>query len=349
FKEATRIINKRHQEYFKELKKRQQENLETKQKICEQAEEIAELAINTHKDWNYYTRQMLGLQEKWKKIGFAPKKQNHQISHRFRKACDQFFNKKKDFYERHRDWQKNNLRKKREMLARAEELKDSTDWDNTAKELMRLQKQWKEIGPVPKENANEIWKRFRGACDHFFQRKKRQGNAGIKEDYEKNLELKNALVEKIKNFKPSDNMEENVRQLQDFEDQWSSIGFVPYKQKDKIQQEYRDAIYKQYNNLDIDDNQKEILKYRSKLKNIQQKPKAENRMYQERDKFMKKIEKLENNILLWENNLGFISAESNEANSMINDYQNKIEKAKNEIGVLEEKINLIDEFDTEGE
>lgn len=348
FKEATRVINKRHQEYFKELRKHQNENLESKKKICEQAEEIADMEIDSHKDWNRYTRQILDLQKEWRKIGFAPKKYNHKIYHRFRKACDRFFAQKRVFYDQHREWQENNLKKKQEMVARAEELKDSTDWDNTAKELIKLQKQWKEIGPVPKKDANEIWNRFRSACDQFFQRKKQQENSADK-DFEKNLESKKELIEKIRNFKPSDNMEENIKQLQNFEDEWTSLGFVPYNQKDKIQQEYREAIYKQYDNLDIDENQKEILKYRSKLKNIKQKPKAENRMYQERDKFMKKIEKMENNIILWENNLGFISAESNEANSMIHDYQDRIDKARNEITVLEEKIKLIDKFDTEEE
>ncbi|MBS3770632.1 MAG: DUF349 domain-containing protein [Bacteroidales bacterium] len=348
FKSATYEINKRHQEYFKELKRKENENLEAKRKICEQAEEIAEKEINTHKAWNRYTRQILDLQKEWRKIGFAPKKYNNKIFHRFRKACDRFFDRKREFYDQHREWQENNLKKKKELLARAEELKDSTDWINTKKELVRLQRQWKEIGPVPKNQADEIWNRFRGACDHFFQRKKQQEKT-TDNDFEKNLELKEELIQKIRNFKPSDNMEEDIKQLQTFEDEWSHIGFVPYEQKDKIQEEYRKAIYNQYDNLNIDDIQKEVLKYRSKLKNLQQKPKAENRMYQERDKFMNKIEKLENNIHLWENNLGFISAESSEANSMINDYKKKIEHAKNEISVLEEKIKLIDTFDTEEE
>ncbi|MGM0530840.1 MAG: DUF349 domain-containing protein [Bacteroidota bacterium] len=348
FKEATHTINKRHQEYFKELKKQENENLEAKKNICEQVEEIAEKKIDSHREWNRHTRQILDLQKEWRNIGFAPKKYNHKVYHRFRRACDQFFDRKRKFYDQHREWQENNLKKKKELLARAEELKDSTDWVNTKKELVRLQKKWKEIGPVPKNEADKIWNRFRGACDHFFQRKKQQDNA-VNNDFEKNLELKKDLIQKISNFKPSDNMEENIKQLQNFEDEWSAIGFVPYEQKDKIQEEYRKAIYKQYDNLNLDDNQKEVLKYRSKLKNLQQKPKSENRMYQERDKFMNKIQKLENNINLWENNLGFISAESNEANSMINDYKDKIEKAKNEINVLEEKIKLIDTFDTEEE
>ena len=346
FKEATRVINQRHQEYFKELKKQHNENLETKRQLCEKAEEIAAMEIDSHKDWNHYTRQMIDLQKEWKKLGYAPKRQNQKVYHRFRKACDRFFAQKKEFYDQHREWQENNLKKKLKLVERAEELKDSTDWGRTTKELIRLQKQWKEIGPVPRENMDEIWHRFRGACDHFFQRRKQEENVADK-NFEENLKLKKELIEKIKNFKPADDKQENIKQLQKFEDEWASIGFVPYDEKDRIQQEYRNAIYKQYDNLNLDNNQKEVLKYRSKLKNIQQKPKAENRMYQEREKFMKKIEKLENNIIRWDNNLGFISAESNEANSMIHDYEKKIENARNEIGVLEEKIKLIDQFDSE--
>ena len=346
FKEATRVINKKHQEHFKELRKQQNENLEAKQQLCDKAEEIAEMEIETHKDWNHYTRQILELQKEWRKIGFAPKKHNSKIYRRFRKACDRFFAKKRVFYTQHKEWQENNLKKKQEFAERAEELKDSDDWNSAAKELIDLQKQWKEIGPVPKKHSEEVWNRFRSACDEFFQKKKNQENSANR-DYSKNLEQKQQLIEKIKNFQPGDDPQQNLKQLMEFEEEWANIGFVPYKQKDKIQQEYRQAMYEQYDRLKIDDNQRELHKYRSKLMNIQQKPKAENRMRQERDKFMNKIKKLENNIITWENNLGFISGNSSEASTMIHDFENKIEQAKKEITLLEEKIKLIDQLDTE--
>jgi len=346
FKEATRVINKKHQEHFKELRKQQNDNLEAKQKLCEKAEEIAEMEIDTHKDWNHYTREILDLQKEWRKIGFAPKKHNNKIYRRFRKACDRFFAKKRVFYTQHKEWQENNLKKKQEFAERAEELKESTDWDNTAKELIELQKKWKEIGPVPKKNSEEVWNRFRSACDEFFQKKKSQDSSQSK-DYGQNLKQKQDLIEQIKNFQPGDDPKQNLEKLLEFEEQWSNIGFVPYKFKDKIQQEYREAMYEQYDKLNIDDNQRELYKYRSKIKNIQQKPKAENRLRQERDKFMNKIKKLETNIITWENNLGFISGESSEASSMIHDFEDKIQKAKKEIDLLEEKIKLIDQMDTE--
>jgi hypothetical protein len=346
FKEATRVINKKHQEHFKELRKQQNENLEAKQKLCEKAEEIADMEIDTHKDWNHYTRQILDLQKEWRKIGFAPKKHNNKIYRRFRKACDRFFAKKRVFYTQHKEWQENNLKKKQEFADRAEALKESTDWENTAKELIDLQKRWKEIGPVPKKYSEEVWNRFRSACDEFFERKKSQETKPNK-DYSHNLKLKQDLIEEIKNFEPGDDPQENLNALMEFEERWGEIGFVPYKYKDKIQQEYRNAMYEQYDRLNIDDNQRKLHKYRSKIKNIQQKPKAENRIRQEREKFMNKIKKLESNIITWENNLGFISGESSEASSMINDFEHKIEEAKKEIALLEEKIRLIDQLDTD--
>ena len=347
FKQATNIINKKHQQHFKELRKKQNDNLEQKTKLCEKAEELADLEIDTHKDWNHYTKVILDLQKEWRTIGFAPKKHNNKIYKRFRKACDRFFAKKRVFYTQHKEWQENNLKKKQEFAERAEELKDSDDWENATKELIQLQKEWKEIGPVPKKYSDEVWNRFRSACDHFFQRKKNTETTKDK-DFEENLKQKQDLIEEINNYNPEDHStEENLENLEKFEEKWAAIGFVPYKQKDKVQQDYRDAMYEQYNKLNIDENDKELLKYKSKIKNIQQKPKAENRIRQEREKFINKIKKLETNIITWENNLGFISAESSEANSMIHDFEEKLESASKEIYLLEEKIKLIDRLDEE--
>ena len=344
FKEATSEINKRHQQYFKELRQKQNENLKAKQELCEKAEEISEMEIDSHKDWNHYTKEILDLQKKWRTIGFAPRKHNNKIYRRFRKACDKFFAQKRVFYTQHKEWQENNLKKKQEFAERAEQLKDSEDWEKTAKELIQLQKDWKEIGPVPKKHSDEVWNRFRSACDEFFQRRK-QKDKSKNNNFEENLKAKQNLIEQIKKFQPGEDTEENLNKLYEFEKQWAEIGFVPFKSKDQVQQEYREAMYDQYNKLDISDNQRELLKYRSKLKNIQQKPKAESRMRQEREKFMNKISKLETNISTWENNLGFISTESEEANSMIQDFKDKIKNAKEEIELLEEKVKLIDKVE----
>src|SRR6056297_1521640 len=214
FKEATRKINKKHQEHFKELRKKQSENLEAKEKLCEKVEEIAEMEIDSHKDWKKHTQQVLDIQKEWRTIGFAPKKYNNKIYRRFRKACDRFFAQKRVFYTQHKEWQEENLKKKEEFVERAEELKDSTDWDSTAKELIKLQREWKDIGPVPKKHSDDVWQRFRAACDHFFQRKKEQG-AHKDKDFEENLKKKQDLIERINNYELVNDTDENLEQLKD--------------------------------------------------------------------------------------------------------------------------------------
>ncbi len=346
FKEATRQINKRHQDYFKNLKEQQKENLERKTKLCEQAEELSELDIATHKEWNEKTKAIIDLQKVWRTIGFAPKKDNNAIYARFRNACDKFFNKKRDFYVQNKEFQENNLKLKTEICEKAEEIMDSEDWKKTTRDLINLQKEWKEIGPVPRKQSDKIWKRFRAACDHFFNRKS-EHYSHIDEEYEKNLKLKQDLIDRVKSYEFVEDTSENFEALKNFQEEWASIGFVPYEMKDKIQNQFRDAINEQFDKLKVADSEKKLLKYRTKLENIQHKPKANSKMRHERDKFIGKIKKLENNIKLWENNLGFISPESKTANAMIQDFEKKINEAKNEIEVLEEKIRMIDKTEDE--
>ncbi|MEE4196678.1 MAG: DUF349 domain-containing protein [Bacteroidales bacterium] len=345
FKEATRIINKNHQDYFKNLKEEQKENLARKEKLCEQAEEIASKELKTHKEWTDETKAIIDLQKVWRTIGFAPKKDNNKIYARFRNACDKFFGKKREFYAMNKELQEENLEKKVELCEKAEAIKDSTDWKKTTSALINLQKEWKEAGPVPRKQSDKVWKRFRAACDHFFNRKS-EYYATIDKEYEKNLELKQALIEKVKNYEFSDNVDDNYEALRKFQDEWAEIGFVPYKMKDKIQNDFREALNKQFDRLKIDDSEKKLLKFKTKLDNIQHKPKASNKMRHERDKFFNKIKKLESNITLWENNIGFFNADSTEAKEMISDYKDKITSAKEEIEILEEKIRMIDNADS---
>ena len=341
FKEATRIINKKHQDYFKNLKEEQKENLAKKEKLCEQAEKIANKELKSHREWSDETKAIIDLQKVWRTIGFAPKKDNNRIYARFRNACDKFFGEKREFYAMNKELQEENLQKKIELCEKAELLQDSKDWKKTTSALINLQKEWKEAGPVPRKQSEKVWKRFRAACDHFFNRKSEYYST-IDKEYEKNLELKQALVEKIKNYQFSENVEENYEALREFQDEWAEIGFVPYKMKDKIQNEFREAINNQFDKLKIDDSEKKLLKFKTKLNNIQHKPKASNKMRHERDKFFNKIKKLESNITLWENNIGFFNTDSSEAKEMINDYKEKITSAKKEIEILEEKIRMID-------
>ncbi|MFP4023044.1 MAG: DUF349 domain-containing protein [Thiohalospira sp.] len=345
FKEATRIINKKHQDYFKNLKEEQKENLAKKEKLCEQAEEIANKELKSHKEWTEQTKSIIDLQKVWRTIGFAPKKDNNKIYARFRNACDKFFGKKREFYAMNKELQETNLEKKIELCEKAEALKDNTDWKKTTSALINLQKEWKESGPVPRKQSDKVWKRFRAACDHFFNRKS-EYYANIEQEYEKNLKLKQGLIERVKNYTFSDNVDDNYEALRQFQDEWAEIGFVPFKMKDKIQNDFREAINNQFDKLKIDDSEKKLLKFKTKLDNIQNKPKSSNKMRHERDKFFNKIKKLESNIILWENNIGFFNADSPEAKEMIKDYKEKIDSAKEEIEILEEKIRMIDNADS---
>jgi len=346
FKEATKEINKKHQDYFKNLKDDQKNNLDHKAELCQKAEEILTLKIDSHKTWIDKTQEILELQKVWRTIGFAPKKDNNKIYARFRNACDKFFEEKREFYAQNKEVQDTNLTRKVELCEKAETFKDSTDWKKTTKELIELQKQWKAIGPVPRKQSDKVWKRFRAACDHFFNRKT-EFYTNIEGEYEKNLKLKQDLIEKVKNYQFTDDPNQNFEELKKMQDEWSEIGFVTFNMKDKIQNEFREIINSQFDKLKIDESERKLLKFRSRLDNLQHKPKADNKIRHEREKFFNKIKKLENNITLWENNIGFFNSDSAQAKEMIKDYTNKIEDAKKEIQMMEVKIRLIDKSDND--
>ncbi|HYW94541.1 MAG TPA: DUF349 domain-containing protein [Bacteroidales bacterium] len=345
FKDATSKINKRHQHYYQELKESQKKNLESKTVLCEKSEELAKLNPSSHDEWVKKTNEMLELQKVWKTIGFAPKKDNNRIYARFRSACDLFFEKKREFYAQNMQEQQNHLQQKLDLCVQAEALQDSTDWKGTTDEMIRLQKKWKSIGPVPRKFSDEVWKRFRAACDRFFNQKS-DFFSKIDTTYEKNLEAKEKLIEEIVNLKLTDNQKDNLKKLNDFQRRWSQIGFVPYEKKDEIMQNFREAINSHYDNLEMDDHKKSMLKFRNKLENISQKPRPGIKMRFEREKLMNKLQQIRNDISLWENNIGFF-ADTQKAESMVKDFEQKIEDAKARIKLLEEKIILIDELDTD--
>ncbi|MDX9696110.1 MAG: DUF349 domain-containing protein [Bacteroidales bacterium] len=346
FKEATRVINKKHQDYFKNLKDDQKNNLDQKADLCQKAEDILAQKIEAHKVWIEKTQEILELQKVWRTIGFAPKKDNNKIYARFRNACDKFFELKREFYAQNKELQDTNLQKKTELCELAEALKESTDWKKTTKELIDLQKQWKAIGPVPRKQSDRIWKRFRAACDHFFNRKT-EYYSNIEGEYEKNLKLKMDLIERVKNYQFTDNPNQNFEDLKKFQDEWGEIGFVTFNMKDKVQSEFREIINKQFDKLKINDSERKLLKFKSHLENLQHKPKSNNKIRHEREKFFNKIKKLETSITLWENNIGFFNSDSAQAKEMIKDYLAKIEDAKKEIKVMEEQIRIIDKSDND--
>jgi hypothetical protein len=343
FKEATSKINKKHQEYFEGLREEQKSNLEAKSALCEKAEELAALVISSNKEWNKRSKEMIELQKVWKTIGFAPKKDNNKIYERFRQACDAFFNNKREFYDEAREEQQNNLQLKTELCMQAESLKESGEWKKTSEELINLQKRWKEIGPVSRKHSDEIWKRFRSACDYFFERKSKHFSQ-VDNKYEVNLKAKEDLIVEVESYVLSEVVEDNLKALKDFQRRWAEIGFVPIKKKDEIQKRYREAINKHFEGLKIDDSKRNILKFKTKIDTIQGNPRQENKIRIERDRLFNQLKQLENDITLWENNIGFF-AKSKNAEQLIKDVERKIEKGRQDLKLLEEKIRLIDSMD----
>jgi hypothetical protein len=343
FKESTAKINHKHQEYFVSLKHDQKKNYEEKLVLCEKAEEISVLVIDNHKDWEDKSKEIIELQKVWKTIGFAPKKYNTLVYERFRKACDKFFEQKRAHYSLNRDEQSNNLQLKTELCMQAESLQDSTDWKKTTDELIRLQKKWKEIGSVPVKNSEKIWKRFRAACDKFFENKSNFYST-IDVRYEENLKLKQALIAELEKFEFVPDVETNLNALKDIQRRWTEIGFVPIKEKNEIQEHFRKLINEKFDQLRMDDNKKGILKFRNRVENIMHKPNSQHRMDIERDKCFNKLKQLENDITLWENNIGFFSNSKNAA-ALIEDVNKKIEDAKVRITQLKERIRVLDDLD----
>lgn len=343
FKEATSKINKKHQDYFVELKNSQKANLEAKKALCEKAEELSSLEIHSNKEWTARSNELIELQKVWKTIGFAPKKDNAKIYKRFRDACDAFFNRKREYYGVFKEEQNNNLQLKIDLCIQAEALKDSTEWKKTTEELIALQQRWKEIGPIPHKQSEKVWKRFRTACDTFFERKSKHFSE-VDSTFTVNLQKKKELIQKIEEFEITDNAEECLARLKEFQRQWAEIGFVPLKDKDEIQEKYRQAINKKFDALRIDDNHRNILKFKTKLEEYLEKPNGMQRLRQERDKFITRLKQLENDIVLWENNIGFF-ARSRNAETMIREVETKIESSKRSIELLNQKISMIDELD----
>lgn len=340
FKDATKKINVKHQDFFKGQKEQQQKNLEEKTLLCEKAEEINTGDYKTPKEWDKKSKELIELQKIWKTIGFAPKKDNNDIYKRFRAACDAFFDKKRQYFTAYKEEQENNLQLKTELCIKGESLKDDENWKQTTEEFIQLQKKWKEIGAVPKKHSDKIWKRFRAACDHYFQKKEKYFT-NIDQKYEENLKSKEEIIEQIKAYKLEEDVEKNLQKLKDFQRQWTEIGFVPIKKKEEIQRAFREAINNKFDKLQIDDKEKNILKYKSKIDNISHKPKSDMKLKQEREKIIAKLKKLESDIGLWENNIGFFANTKN-AESMIKDVEDKIAAAKDEMKMLKSKLNMLD-------
>ena len=340
FREATSQVNKRHHEFFEKQKDEQKKNFDAKIALCEKAEEIANGEILTFADFREKSDAIIECQKLWRTLGFAPKKHNNKIYLRFRAACDKFFEKKRAFFAESKEVQVKNLQLKTELCMKAEALQENTDWKETSELLIRLQKEWKDIGPVPKKYSEKIWKRFRKACDTFFTHKS-EFFAGRDSSYEDNLNAKLALLAELEAIDPGEDVRAGFEQLKDIQKRWTEIGYVPFNKKEEIAHKYKEALNKQFDKLKLDDKDKNILRFRSKVDNAKSNPRVARKVQNEREKFYSKIKQLESDIVLWENNIGFF-AKSTNADKMISEVQEKIVDAKRNIKLLEEKVKLID-------
>ncbi len=343
FKQATSAINKKHQEYFENVKKEQANNLKAKILLCEKVEEINTLELKNHKEWEANSREVIELQGLWKKIGFAPKKDNNKIYERFRKACDTFFDAKREFYSKNKEVEEANLKLKIELCEQAESMIESSDWRKTTDFYINLQKKWKTVGQVPRKNKDEIWKRFRTACNAYFDRKSEYFSSKD-EDEENNLKLKKELIERVKAFELLEDKNENFRKLKEFQNQWHEIGYVPIKQKNAVNQEFRSLIDAIYDKLNLNEIEKNTLNFKNKLEVLQNSPKSYGKIRNEREKITSKLDKLKSDIVLWENNIGFF-AKSKSSETMIKKFEAKISKAKSELEVLKQQLRMINNLD----
>lgn len=344
FKEITSQINKKHQAYFEQRKAEQQRNLELKIELCERAEKLNQVTSLSAKEWQKNSDELMQMLEDWKGIGFVPKKENGEVYIRFKVARDLFFQKRREYYKETKHETQVNLKKKKALCEQAEELMMSDAWKQTSDALISLQKQWKEVGPVPRKISDELWKRFRAACDTFFNRKTEHFSEKDSQ-YLGNLAAKQSLIAEIEAFTLGEDREANFESLKAFQLRWREIGYVPMKEKDKIQSKYQEAIDQKFRALKVSDGERNVMRFKDKIDTIQNlgdAGKSDRAFRNERDKMFHKILQLEGDIQLWENNIGFF-AKSKSADAMIADVKHKMEKAKEEIKVLEEKIKLIDQ------
>ena len=325
FKAATSVVNKKYQSFFEGLKEQQAENLEKKTALCEKVEEIAEREVANSNEWNAFSKEIEEIQKEWKTIGFASKKENQKIYDRFRAACDKFYGRKRDFYNEYKDSINANLEKKISLCEAAEELKNSTEWKKATDQFINLQKQWKEIGAVPRKKSEQLWKRFRAACDEFFA--ERDKNAKPENDYYGNLKAKQRLVEEIKAYVSAGDEAADREAMQEFQKRWQEIGFVPFKDKEKIANAYKEALRAAFPGMG---------------RGAGRRSRGGRPQLSEKDRLIQKYNQLEQDIVTYENNIGFFSMSKN-SEPLINQMNERIAQAKEELKSLAEQIRVLDE------
>jgi hypothetical protein len=338
FKAASTVINKRHQQHFEGVRAKEEENLARKTELCEKVEAIAAQENKGSGDWEKHTKEIIEIQAEWKTIGFAPQKMNVKIFERFRAACDDFFGRKATYFKTLKDTFKENAEKKRALIEKAKALQDSTDWKATGDKFIALQKEWKTIGMVPKKLGDQLWEEFLAACNKFFDARSAAG-AGQRGEERENLEKKRGVIEKLKAVaeEASDDVQEKVQKLVE---EYQAIGHVPFKEKDKLYEEYHAVLDKLYKELNVSVAKRRLNNFKQSLKQVAER--GENALDNERARLFRQYEALKQEIQTYENNLGFLNASSKKGNSLIDEMNRKVQKLKDDMNLLREKIKAID-------
>ena len=338
FKAASTIINKRHQQHFDELRAKEEDNLVKKTALCEKVEDIVKDEHKGANEWEKLTKEIIDIQAEWKKIGFAPQKMNVKIFERFRAACDDFFSKKAAFFKEMKQRYNENIAKKQSLIEKAEALMESTDWKVTTDKMIALQKEWKTIGAVPKKVGDELWSKFLEACNKFFEARN-AANAGTRNEERTNLDKKKAIISQLKELVESnvDDLQEKVKGLVD---EYAKIGHVPYKEKDKLYKQYHEVLDKLYDDLHVTTAKRRLDNFKSNLKNVVKR--GEDALDNERGRLMRRYEGLKQEINTYENNLGFLNASSKKGNSLIDEMNRKVQRLKDDMELIKQKIKTID-------
>lgn len=345
FKAASTVINKRHQQHFEDLRAREEQNLAAKTELCERVEAIAKNdAIKTAAEWDKFTKEIIDIQAKWKTIGYAPQKMNVKIFERFRKACDEFFGRKSAHFKQLRETYAVNIAKKKELVAQAKELQDSTDWKSTGDKLIALQKEWKAVGLVPRKTGEQLWKEFLGACNKFFEARN-AATTGSRNEERTNLETKRNIIKQLKDM--LENAAEDAQErVQALVNEYESTGHVPFREKDKLYKEYHDVLDQLSKQFGVNVTRRHLNDFKNNLKNIAKR--GEDALDNERSRLMRRYDQLKSEIQTYENNLGFLNASSKKGNNLIEEMNRKVQKLKDDCTLVREKIKAIDAEDKEG-
>ena len=338
FKAASSVINKRHQQHFEGVRAKEEDNLARKTVLCEKVEAIAAEENKGSGDWEKHTKQIIDIQTEWKTIGFAPQKMNVKIFERFRAACDDFFGRKAAYFKGLKETFKENAEKKRALIEKAKELQSSTEWKSTSDKFIALQKEWKTIGMVPKKLGDQLWEEFLAACNTFFEARNAAG-AGARGEERENLEKKLGIIEQLKAL-ATETGEEVAEKVQKLVDEYNAVGHVPYKEKDKLYKEYHAVLDKLYKDLNISVAKRKLNNFKQNLKNVAER--GENALDNERTRLFRQYENLKSEIQTYENNLGFLNASSKKGNSLIDEMNRKVQKLKDDMNLIREKIKAID-------